>query len=251
MTQQRYESRFGRKVSRRVKLKNCMNSRTKDYFITGTDTEIGKTFVTAALLRAFGEQGLSTLGMKPVAAGAELLEGVWHNEDVDQLIAASNVTAAQEIVAAYLMRTPAAPHIVAALEDVHVDVQHIAACYQQARDLAEVILVEGVGGFDVPLSDTTSTVQMAQALNLPVILVVGMRLGCINHALLTAQAIRASGLHLAGWVANTVDAEMKYFDENVQALRPRLSAPCLGVMPRLATSEMDQAYRNLELNLLK
>lgn len=228
-----------------------MNNRTKAYFITGTDTEIGKTFVTAALLRAFAQQGLRTLGMKPVAAGAEKIDGVWHNEDVDQLVAASTVKASLEIVAPYLMQTPAAPHIVAKLEDVRIDVQHIAACYQQAREVADVVMVEGVGGYVVPLNDTISTVDMAQALNLPVILVVGMRLGCINHALLTAQAIAASGLHLAGWVANTVDAEMKFFEDNVQALKQRLPAPCLGVIPRLPASQMDTAYRYLDLNLLK
>lgn len=228
-----------------------MNKRTNDYFITGTDTEIGKTFVTAALLHAFGGQGLRTLGMKPIAAGAELIDGVWHNEDVDQLIEAANVKAPQEIVVPYLMQTPAAPHIVAKLENVQIDVQHIAACYQQARELADVVLVEGVGGYVVPLNDTVSTVDMAQALNLPVILVVGMRLGCINHALLTAQAIAASGLRLAGWVANTVDAEMKFFEENVQALKQRLPAPCLGVIPRLAQSQIATAYRYLDLNLLK
>lgn len=228
-----------------------MNNRTKAYFITGTDTEIGKTFVTAALLRAFAQQGLRTLGMKPVAAGAEIIDGVWHNEDVDQLIAASSVKAPLEIVAPYLMQTPAAPHIVAKLEDVRIDVQHIAACYQQAREVADVVMVEGVGGYVVPLNETISTVDMAQALNLPVILVVGMRLGCINHALLTAQAIAASGLHLAGWVANTVNAEMKFFEENVQALKQRLPAPCLGVIPRLPASQMDTACRYLDLNLLK
>lgn len=228
-----------------------MNQRTNDYFITGTDTEIGKTFVTAALLRAFAQQGLRTLGMKPVAAGAEIIDGVWHNEDVAQLIAASTVKAPQEIVAPYLMQTPAAPHIVAKLEQVQIDVQHIANCYQQAREVAEVVIVEGVGGYVVPLNETTSAVDMALALNLPVILVVGMRLGCINHALLTAQAIAASGLHLAGWVANTVDAEMQFFEENVQTLKQGLPAPCLGVIPRLTASQMDTAYRYLDLNLLK
>ena len=222
-----------------------------DYFITGTDTEIGKTFTTSALLRAFAKQGNSTLGMKPIASGAEEIDGVLHNEDVDSLVAASSVKAPQEIVVPYLMRTPAAPHIVAALENVTMDVQHIASCYQQAQQLADVVLVEGVGGFCVPLDDETSTVDLAQRLALPVILVVGMRLGCINHALLTAQAIKASGLRLAGWVANTVDTDMKFFEENVQALKQRLDAPCLAVMPRLAVNEIEQASQYLDLNLLK
>lgn len=228
-----------------------MQNRKNDYFITGTDTEIGKTFTTSALLRAFAKQGNSTLGMKPIASGAEEIDGVLHNEDVDSLVAASSVKAPHEIVVPYLMRTPAAPHIVAALENVTMDVQHIASCYQQAQQLADVVLVEGVGGFCVPLDDETSTVDLAQRLALPVILVVGMRLGCINHALLTAQAINASGLRLAGWVANTVDTDMKFFEENVQTLKQRLDAPCLAVMPRLAINEIEQASQYLDLNLLK
>lgn len=228
-----------------------MQNRKNDYFITGTDTEIGKTFTTSALLRAFAKQGNSTLGMKPIASGAEEIDGVLHNEDVDSLVAASSVKAPQEIVVPYLMRTPAAPHIVAAVENVKMDVQHIASCYQQAQQLADVVLVEGVGGFCVPLDDETSTVDLAQRLALPVILVVGMRLGCINHALLTAQAINASGLRLAGWVANTVDTDMKFFEENVQTLKQRLDAPCLAVMPRLAVNEIEQASQYLDLNLLK
>ena len=228
-----------------------MQNRKNDYFITGTDTEIGKTFITSALLRAFAQQGWSTLGMKPIASGAEEIDGVLHNEDVDSLVAASSVKAPQEIVVPYLMRTPAAPHIVAAMENVKMDVQQIASCYQQAQQLADVVLVEGVGGFCVPLDDETSTVDLAQRLALPVILVVGMRLGCINHALLTAQAINASGLRLAGWVANTVDTDMKFFEENVQTLKQRLDAPCLAVMPRLAINEIEQASQYLDLNLLK
>ena len=228
-----------------------MQNRKNDYFITGTDTEIGKTFTTSALLRAFAKQGNSTLGLKPIASGAEEIDGVLHNEDVDSLVAASSVKAPQEIVVPYLMRTPAAPHIVAVVESVKMDVQHIHKCYQQAQQLADVVLVEGVGGFCVPLDDEISTVDLAQRLALPVILVVGMRLGCINHALLTAQAIKASGLRLAGWVANTVDTDMKFFEENVQALKQRLDAPCLAVMPRLAINEIEQASQYLDLNLLK
>ena len=228
-----------------------MQTRTNDYFITGTDTEIGKTFTTSALLRAFAQEGRSTVGMKPIASGADEIDGVLHNEDVDSLVAASSVKAPQEIVVPYLMRTPAAPHIVAQVENVKIDVQHIASCYKQAQALADVVLVEGVGGFCVPLDDNTSTVDLAQRLNLPVILVVGMRLGCINHALLTAQAIRASGLHLAAWVANTVDPQMRFFDENVQAIAQRIAAPCLGVMPRLAEHDLTQASQYLNLSLLK
>ena len=172
--------------------------RRNDYFITGTDTEIGKTFVTSALLQAFSQQGMSSLGLKPIASGAELRDGIWHNEDVDSLMQASSVKRSQQEVCPYLMQTPAAPHIVAARENVRLDPQVIVQAYQQATMHADAVMVEGVGGFNVPLLDDLSTADLAQQLDLPVIMVVGLRLGCINHALLTAEAIAARGLRLAG-----------------------------------------------------
>lgn len=229
--------------------------RPYDFFITGTDTEIGKTFVSCALLHAYAQQGISSVGMKPIAAGAEWQEGAWHNEDVDQLCAASSVKADVNLVAPYLMRTPAAPHIVAKAEQVEISLPHILQSYQALQPQAQAVLVEGVGGFIVPIDDQHSMVDLAQHLNLPVILVVGLRLGCINHALLTAQAIAASGLRLAGWVANTVDANMLYLDDNVAALSQRIAAPCLGVLPRFASSvspELASSYLNLNaLNIVK
>ncbi|WP_295761556.1 dethiobiotin synthase [Undibacterium sp.] len=218
-----------------------MLQRPHDYFVTGTDTEIGKTLVTSALLLALAQQGFSTLGMKPVAAGADLIEGVWHNEDVDALMAAASVRAAPELVSPYLMQTPAAPHIVAELESVQISGAHIQTCYQALTQQADAVIVEGVGGFCVPLNADMDTADMAQTLGLPVILVVGMRLGCINHALLTAQAIAARGLKLAGWVANTVDENMLYPDQNLAALKARLPAPMLGWIPRI--NELTQTRR--------
>jgi dethiobiotin synthetase len=224
-------------------------TRNHDYFITGTDTEIGKTFVSSALLYALAQNGVSTIGMKPIASGAEMRDGVWHNEDVDALMAASSVKSQQELVCPYLMQTPAAPHIVAEKENVRISLPHIQTCFQQLQTQSDAIIVEGVGGFCVPLADNISTVDMAKELNLPVILVVGLRLGCINHALLTAQAIAASGLQLVAWVANTVDDTMLYQAENLQALKLRLPAPCLGVIPRLQSNQQAAPY--LDLNLLK
>lgn len=226
--------------------------RSHDYFITGTDTEIGKTFVSSALLSALAQNGVSTIGMKPIASGAEMRDGVWDNDDVDSLMAASSVKCEQNLVCPYLMQTPAAPHIVAEKENVHISLAHIHTCFQQLQTQSDAVIVEGVGGFCVPLADNISTVDMAKKLNLPVILVVGLRLGCINHALLTAQAIAASGLQLAAWVANTVDDSMLYQAENLQALKLRLPAPCLGVIPRLSNSQnSQQATPYLDLNLLK
>jgi dethiobiotin synthetase len=153
------------------------------------------------------------------------------------------------------MRTPAAPHIVAKAEQVEISLPHILQSYQALQPQAQAVLVEGAGGFIVPIDDQHSMVDLAQHLNLPVILVVGLRLGCINHALLTVQAIAASGLRLAGWVANTVDANMLYLDDNVAALSQRIAAPCLGVLPRFASSaspELASSYLNLNaLNIVK
>jgi dethiobiotin synthetase len=226
--------------------------RNHDYFITGTDTEIGKTFVSSALLYALAQNGISSIGMKPIASGAEMRDGVWHNEDVDALMSASSVKSQQELVCPYLMQTPAAPHIVAEKENVSISLAHIQTCFQQLQTQGDAVIVEGVGGFCVPLSDDISTVDMAKEFNLPVILVVGLRLGCINHALLTAQAIAASGLQLVAWVANTVDDSMLYQVENIQALKLRLPVPCLGLIPRLPNSQSSkQAATYLDLNLLK
>lgn len=171
-------------------------------FVAGTDTEIGKTFVSAALLYGLARHGLRAAAMKPVAAGAYLRDGVWHNEDADQLDAAANVVLPPDLRTPFLLKAPAAPHIVAAQENVTIDIDTIVACHREALTRADVVVVEGVGGFRVPLTDTRDTADLAVALGLPVVMVVGMRLGCISHALLTADAIAARGLTLAGWVAN-------------------------------------------------
>ncbi len=210
------------------------HSRLFSCFVTGTDTEIGKTFVSCALLHAFAQSGARVAGMKPVAAGAVWREGAWRNEDVEALAAASTLQFPQTLTAPYVFSTPAAPHIAAAIEGVTIDPAQILSCYGQLRDQSDAVVVEGVGGFCVPLTDYFDTADLAQQLALPVILVVGLRLGCISQALLTAQAIAARGLVLAGWVANTVDTEMAYVPENIQALACRLPAPLLGHIPRFA-----------------
>lgn len=202
-----------------------------DYFVTGTDTGIGKTFVCCGLLHVLREQGLRAAAMKPVAAGAEERDGHWVNDDVERLRAAAGVEAERQLMNPYLFRSPVAPHIAAAEEGVAIDPNPILAAFGALQSLAEAVIVEGVGGFRVPLDEATDTADLARLLGLPVILVVGMRLGCISHALLTADAIAASGLPFAGWVANQVDPAMARFEENVEALRARLPAPLLGVAP--------------------
>ena len=224
------------------------------YFVTGTDTEIGKTFISSALLYALGQRGVRVAAMKPIAAGATLVkEGdreVWHNEDVDQLAAAANVVLPSELAVPYMLEQPAAPHISAQLMHVDMKIAHIIDFYQRVSKLADVVVVEGVGGFRVPISATEDTADLAQQLGLPVIMVVGLRLGCISHALLTAEAIAARGLKLVGWVANTVDPGMAYASDNVEALQARLGAPLLGCVPRLAAPLPAAAADYLNFSIL-
>ena len=220
-------------------------------FVTGTDTEIGKTLISGALLHALGQAGVRAAGMKPVAAGAEERDGVLRNEDVDFLYDAAPLKLPRELTTPYLFRTPAAPHIAAALEFQPIEPRRIVAAYEQVRAQAEAVVVEGVGGWRVPLTNSYDTSDLARQLGLPVILVVGLRLGCINHALLTAEAIAARGLRLAGWVANTVDPAMGHADGNVEAIAARLDAPLLGRVPRLDQPSAAAAAACLDLGKVK
>ncbi|WP_338768554.1 dethiobiotin synthase [Massilia sp. METH4] len=219
-------------------------------FVTGTDTEIGKTLISSALLHALVQQGVKACGMKPVAAGAVLREGHLHNDDCDQLEAAGNVHLPQSITTPFLLKEPAAPHIAAALEGVAIDPVPILASYLEIAAASDATVVEGVGGFRVPLTDNYDTADLAQQLALPVVLVVGMRLGCINHALLTVEAIAARGLKLVGWVANAVEPEMAFADENIEALADRIPAPLLGRVPRLAEPSAAAAAGYLDFTSL-
>ena len=200
---------------------------TKGYFVTGTGTGVGKTLVSCALLHAFSARGETTVGMKPVAAGCE--NGNWR--DVELLAAASTVATPQELVNPYALIPPIAPHIAASRTGINIDINVIRQACLELQKIADVVIVEGVGGFLVPLNDHQDTADMAVALGLPVIVVVGMQLGCLNHALLTAQAVQATGLPLAGWVANCIDPQMEALGENVLALEQRLTCPLLGVLP--------------------
>ena len=216
---------------------------THGFFITGTDTSVGKTLFSAALLLALGDLGLRAVGMKPVAAGAELKDGVWVNEDVAMLAAASGLAVPAELANPYLFREAIAPHLAADHKGVHIEIPRIAAAFDELADLAEFVVVEGVGGFRVPLGPDRDTADLAVRLGLPLILVVGMRLGCLNHALLTSEAIAARGLELAGWVANRIDPDMASYDENLDALRARLPAPMLAELPFAANPDARRLAR--------
>lgn len=200
---------------------------TKGFFVTGTDTSIGKTTISCALLHAFAAQGKKIAGMKPIAAGSE--NGQWM--DVEQLLAASNVNVTRQQINPYAFDPPISPHIAAQQAGTEIDVSVIHRAYLELSELAEIVIVEGAGGFLVPINQHQTGADLARLLNLPVILVVGMRLGCLSHALLTAQAIRAAGLTLAGWVANCIDPQMLVLAENIATLKQRLDCPLLGVVP--------------------
>lgn len=205
----------------------------KGYFITGTDTGVGKTLVAAALLEVAKMHGQQVVGMKPVAAGCEYGSDRLHCHDSEALRRASNVQVSLDLTTPYAYAAPVAPHLAAEIEQRPIEIEPIMAAYEQLKKQSDVIIVEGVGGFSVPLAAQFDSANLAHALGLPVILVVGMRLGCLNHALLTQQAIAARGLELAGWVANCIDPDMLLRDENIATLGQRLKAPLLGVVPFL------------------
>lgn len=211
---------------------------TRGVFVTGTDTGVGKTLACCALIHAFAASGVRATPMKPIAAGAVEHAGRWVNEDTLALLAAAGIDAsAAGLATPILLREPMAPHIAAQREGRRITLQPVAEALAQLEASGGFLVVEGVGGFRVPLDEGLDTVDLARAIGLPVVLVVGLRLGCLNHALLTAQAIDASGLELAGWIANAIDPAMAAADENVAALESRLAAPLLGRLPHAANPD--------------
>lgn len=214
-------------------------------FVTGTDTGVGKTLVSAALLHALARHYSRVVGMKPVAAGTLLVDGVQANDDVLALRAASSCHVPPALDNPVLLPDPLSPHIAAARAGVEISIAHLVDCHRQLLERADAVVVEGAGGFMVPLSATETGADLAQALGLPVVLVVGLRLGCLNHALLTAWAIRARGLTLAGWVANHVDPDMLAQADNITFLQQQLHAPLLASIAYQAQPDAQQL--NLEL----
>ena len=200
----------------------------KGYFVTGTDTGVGKTRSAVALVHALKSTGLRVAVMKPVAAGSEPGQ---LNEDVRALVAASNVDADLADVNPYAFAEPIAPHIAATLAGTRIDLGVIQAACGRLAAQSDVVVVEGAGGWRVPLNETEDMADLAQRLGLPVLLVVGMRLGCLSHALLTAESIRNRGLPWAGWIGNHIDPDMAQQAANLRALQARLPPPCVGVQP--------------------
>jgi len=212
-------------------------------FVTGTDTGIGKTHSSVRLLRAHRALGRRAIGMKPVASGCrETTEGL-RNEDADALIAASDPTPAYAECNPYALPLDVAPHLAARAAGIEIAIEPIALAYRQLVATADRLVVEGVGGWAVPLSATLMQADLVRALELPVLLVVGLRLGCINHALMSVRAIAGDGCSLVGWIANRIDPAMACADANIETLRERIHAPLLGVIahesPRSVDGDID------------
>jgi dethiobiotin synthetase len=201
------------------------------FFVTGTDTGVGKTLVAVALTRALVARGLRTAVMKPVAAGIVQTPEGPRNDDALELLAASNVSAPYEDVNPWLLTTPASPHLAARHDGVSVGHERILAAQRRLGACADLVLVEGAGGWLAPISSTATMADVAEKLALPVILVVGLRLGCLNHALLTREAIRSCALPFAGWIANKMATEMPLANDNIETLTSRFGMAPLAVVP--------------------
>lgn len=204
------------------------------FFVTGTDTEVGKTLLSGALIIKLREAGIRAIGFKPVVAGTYVdASGQKRNEDLETLRIASGLHTHEQSLCPFVLDEAAAPHLIGQKNGVHLDATIILDEFNALTSAFDAVVVEGAGGFLVPLNDQEDLGDVAQAMDLPVILVVGMRLGCINHALLTCEAIVSRQLTIAGWVANTLSDEMPFLEENIQTLKGRIFAPFLGVIPTL------------------
>ena len=219
-------------------------------YVSGTDTGIGKTLASSALLHALRGHGLRAIGMKPVASGCEHVEGRWRNADALALLAASDPKPAYADLNPYALPLPVAPELAAADAGVEVSLPALLDAHARLATQADALVVEGVGGWAAPLSANLMQADLVQALRIPVLLVVGMRLGCLNHALLSARAIASDGVHLAGWIASHVDPGMERFEDNLRMLQERLPAPCWGVLPHVADHDPAQMATYLRIPTL-
>ena len=219
-------------------------------YVTGTDTGIGKTLASTSLLHALRGHGLRAIGMKPVASGSEQIGGQLRNADALALLAASDPKPAYADLNPYALPLPLAPELAACDAGVQVSLQEILNAHARLAEQADALVIEGVGGWAAPLSATLMQADVVQALRIPVLLVVGMRLGCLSHALLSARAITADGAHLAGWIASHVDPGMERVDDNLRMLRERLPAPCWGVLPYVVDADPARMAEQLRLPML-
>jgi len=222
---------------------------TRGFFITGTDTGVGKTLVSCLLLEFFNAQGLHTAAMKPVASGCRNSSLGWRNDDAEQLQQAASIDLSYEQVNPYALPAAIAPHLAAHQCNMAISIEAILENFRHIYDTSQLVIVEGVGGWFVPLNETQTTADLARRLKLPVIVVVGIRLGCINHALLTIKAIQQDRENppIAGWVANIIDPETAATDEVIESLQAYIKAPLLGTIPHLKNTKARGDWLHLGL----
>ena len=218
------------------------------FFITGTDTNIGKTAITCSLIAKCIEEGFRTGGMKPVAAGCHIENGYMISDDVKKIIEVSNVDLNIKEINPYSFELPIAPHI--SFKSNEIDIHLIKKYLRSFENKMDYLFIEGVGGYAVPLTETFTTADLVENLDIPVILVVGMKLGCINHALLTVESILNKKQKLCGWVANRIDGDMQAYEENFSFLKEKIKAPCLGEVPYFKDFDPYKASKFINLNKL-
>ncbi|MBT4146690.1 MAG: dethiobiotin synthase [Gammaproteobacteria bacterium] len=220
---------------------------SQGYFITGTDTGIGKTWSTVALMQYFKNQGKSVLGMKPVASGCDEIDGQLRNEDALLLQQHASFMLPYRQVNFYAFAPPVSPHIAARQAGVEIELDEITRQYHQLKKQAEIILVEGVGGWMVPLNAGQDIADLAQKLDIPVIVVVGIRLGCINQARMTFGALQKSGVQCHGWIAACVEQEMLMLNENIQTISQSTDMPLIAVLPYLEKLDPQRLATEIKL----
>jgi len=223
---------------------------SKRFFVTGTDTEVGKTVLTVALIKAAQKAGHTAIGCKPVSAGCDVVDGQWQNEDAVAIREAGSVPLSYEQVNPVALIEAMAPHIAAESEGVTLNADMLAKHIDGLPE-ADYTFIEGAGGWLVPLNDDETLADVATAIQTPVIMVTGLRLGCINHSLLTVEAIRAAGLKLAGWIGNCVDPDMVARESNIATLRQQIDAPLIGIVPWMGTYDLDQVIAELDFSILE
>lgn len=223
---------------------------SRGIFITGTDTGVGKTLVSCVLIQSLVSRELKVAGMKPVASGSEQTSDGLRNADALALQSAANVTAEYGLINPYCFAPAIAPHLAARQTGQEIGLSRLRSAYQELEKLADVVVVEGAGGWRVPSEPVGYLSDFPEALRLDVILVVGLRLGCLNHALLSAQAIQSGPCRLAGWVGNHVEATFAEADANIATLQQRLEVPCLGIIPYIKPGRADRLDQYLNINLL-
>ena len=216
------------------------------FFITGTDTNIGKTAITCSLIAKCIEEGFRAGGMKPVAAGCHIENGYMISDDVKKIIEVSNVDLNIKEINPYSFELPIAPHI--SFKSNEIDIHLIKKYLRSFENKMDYLFIEGVGGYAVPLTETFTTADLVENLDIPVILAVGMKLGCINHALLTVESILNKKQKLCGWVANRIDGDMQAYEENFSFLKEKIKAPCLGEVPYFKDFDPYKASKFIDIN---